>query len=396
MAIALIKVLRLLYCYKLIKLSNELRDVISIIKQMLPKLAGIAFLLFMALVVFSVMGMSYFGKAKQGNFINYKNNFSDFWSSSLVLIKCLVGANWNRYMRELGTPHQNCVSSQSYAELFVNGPQVCGGYKSWFFFIFFIMICRMLILNLVVAVFVEYFITKKIKTKFINKKNVSNFYYYWSLYDTGLEYDISCKDFILLCLQLKQPFDSLFDYIDKKRPEIKGNLTISPDNKIVIEDLILIRIAYFLNGVTVKPNGRITLYCALEYLLFKIVVGNIEDFEFYKPDDHINTEFLSLIKKKYEKTIGTKQKSKRKSSKMTNLLKSSKNSKKSSKVRVQAKASNFELLLSKEKKGLMEFIAEEIILNNLKLLLKEKKGIKGIIQSIVLYKQKNRNFYNFK
>ena len=74
-----------------------------------------------------------------GQIINDNVNFKDILSSMTTLIRVLTGDQWNDIMHELAINQVNCTNEeQTYEDLKLNGPNGCGTWSSYPYFIFFI------------------------------------------------------------------------------------------------------------------------------------------------------------------------------------------------------------------------------------------------------------------
>ena len=99
-------------------------------------------------------------------------NFSNFSMALIILLRCSTGEGWNLIMRELaiqedqpvfwknGRPTEDplyCKRDQTFDDLKEFGPQGCGGKDSYMYFVIFIVVIQMMMLNLFIAVVLEGF-----------------------------------------------------------------------------------------------------------------------------------------------------------------------------------------------------------------------------------------------
>lgn len=274
--------------YKLFKLNKCMNDYIKIFKRLFSKILLIGVLLCLAITVYGVMGMAYFGRIKHEYHINYNNNFETFINSVLILLKCLFGSNWNRIMRELGYTYKNCSDFQSYDSLIENGPLICGNYKSYIYFVSFNVICQLLILNLFVAIFVEFFSSTFNEQEIIDEDNISKLFHLWYSYDVNRNNIISYENFVMFLLQLPSCMsinNKDFQYCNvelssTKNNRFNGGVLVSPDNNLIISKCFLIKISRCLNELKIKRqlNG-IQLNDALLYIVMRILSDDYNSIE---------------------------------------------------------------------------------------------------------------------
>ena len=74
----------------------------------------------------------------------------------ILLFRCATGEDWNLIMYELNNPHieydgVKCVNNQTYPEMEADGINGCGNSFAIPFFLLFMVLISMLIMNLTVA-----------------------------------------------------------------------------------------------------------------------------------------------------------------------------------------------------------------------------------------------------
>lgn len=247
----LIRGIRILRILRLINLNEHLKSYFYTFVVLFPSLANIGSLILIILTIYAVIGMNFFGTIMPGNVINENKNFQDFTSSILSLIGVTTGDNWNDLMNELSISKDDCKDNQTYQELITDGPRGCGGMISYGFFISFILVNNMVIFNLFIAVVVESFMnnTEKIDEVIDNKK-ITQFYEIWGKYDKEINYKIEPWEFVLLMLEMDEPFGIKKEYFHdpgKNQNYYSGNIYISHDCKHFADDKMCIKALKFLN-----------------------------------------------------------------------------------------------------------------------------------------------------
>jgi hypothetical protein len=66
-----------------------------------PSLANIAFLLFLLVIFYAIVGMNLFGKVMLHDSLNEHANFQTFGNAFLTMMRCATGEGWNDIMNAL-------------------------------------------------------------------------------------------------------------------------------------------------------------------------------------------------------------------------------------------------------------------------------------------------------
>ena len=179
-------------------------------------------------------------------------------------------------MREVAFPFENCFQNQDYISLFVFGQNECGNYKSWIYFIGFIIMCKILLMNMIIGIFTVYFVNNKLKNKIMNKQHSYEFCLAWSEFDKNLTFKLSCEEFLLLCIDLDEPFNKIFEISNwKSSPdEITGNFLVTKSKTKYISRVNFILLSYIFDNINLTEDNKVHYGDALIYLIFKIINGN--------------------------------------------------------------------------------------------------------------------------
>mmetsp|Transcript_5497 Transcript_5497/g.8592 ORF Transcript_5497/g.8592 Transcript_5497/m.8592 type:complete len:206 (+) Transcript_5497:5304-5921(+) len=129
-ALAIIKAIRIMRLFRLVRASKNLRVLIDSLIVILPSIGNVGSLIMLMFFIFAVIGMNMFAGVKQQVELNENNNFTSFGMSLLLLIRCSTGENWNIIMRELALQEDDhlvsfkpkCVLTQTYDHFMEHGP----------------------------------------------------------------------------------------------------------------------------------------------------------------------------------------------------------------------------------------------------------------------------------
>ena len=154
------------------------------------------------------------------------------------MIQCAMLQKWDHYMFELAETKEGCSDSQSYKDIQTSGIKGCGTYWSYVYFMSFVVIVPMMIMNLFLAVVVEgYLESLKEQEAVINPNQMEELLDKWAEYDpTGSGFMVP-ENMAFLLYELHPPIglkdDSVqfeYDILSKKN---KGYL-VSPNKKVIL------------------------------------------------------------------------------------------------------------------------------------------------------------------
>jgi hypothetical protein len=273
----LIRGIRILRVIRLINLNKQVKDYFYTLIILFPSLYNLGSLVLINLIIFSVIGMNLFGTVMYDDIINPTNNFKNFISSFIFLIKVTTGDNWGDSMYSLARGQPGCRDEQTYEDLANNGPQGCGNWMSFFFFIVFLLFNKMVIMNLFIAVVVDTFVSKTEKSDKIDDSKVQVFFELWGKYDRQINYYIEPWEFVLLMLELEYPLgikgDSSFEAEYDRTRVLTGDIHISHNNKYFVDNKQCIRILSKLN--LISRDGKIHLIDAIVLVLKRALFKGI-------------------------------------------------------------------------------------------------------------------------
>lgn len=95
--------------------------------------------------IFSVLAVFLFGHITDGEIIDEYVNFNNFGYAMLILIRISTGEDWNGIMYDTMNTRDDCL------------PNTCGSSYASIFYISFLMICSLVMLNLFILVILQQF-----------------------------------------------------------------------------------------------------------------------------------------------------------------------------------------------------------------------------------------------
>eukprot|EP01052_Picozoa_sp_SAG31_P015839 SAG31_NODE_1029_length_10253_cov_2.979515_3_plen_2033_part_00 len=147
-------VLRVFRIARIIRLLRKMKNLFGLfltVAHALPTLVNIGAILCLVYFIFAVFGMHIFGGVKHGEFLNVHANFDSFPKSLLTVFRMSTGESWN------GIMHDCSVSTDCNSESNCAMGTCCGSPISPFFFVAFQLLGQYIMLNLFIAVMLEYY-----------------------------------------------------------------------------------------------------------------------------------------------------------------------------------------------------------------------------------------------
>ena len=211
---------------------GKLRALIDTLIYLLPSVGSITLILIILLLIYGNIGMNIFGTVPYRNKINRNNNFRNFISSALLLFQATTGEGWTSIMNELAYHDCRDPSSpeyqqdvycykygvQCYDEDFVNYTSLqndiysCGNNFSYVFFISFIIIGPIFIMNLCIVMVIEGFSESMYENEGVLPQDyMDKFVSVWMEYDPECKMVIRPHEFILILKELQPPIGFNYD-----------------------------------------------------------------------------------------------------------------------------------------------------------------------------------------
>ena len=183
-ATSVIRGFRIMRIFRLVRASVHIRLIIDTLMNILPQITNIMALMLLLLFIYASLGINQFSAVMPLEHINEKNNFQSFGNAMILLMRCTTGEDWNLIMYELANDEEDCLSSQTFEDRELNGIKGCGSQFSYIYFLSFMIILSMLIMNLSVAAVIEGLDTaRKENMGIVSSDSIESFVNIWKEYD---------------------------------------------------------------------------------------------------------------------------------------------------------------------------------------------------------------------
>ena len=245
----IIRLFKILRVFRIISNFGILRNLFNTVMIMMPSIGNIGLIIGIIIVVYGNIGMNIFGTVPYRSSIIRTNNFRNFISSSLVLFRVISGEDWNEIMNEVAYHDCRNKSSSEYLNDYycyyfnitcydnykltytnidlIQSKQIedenpdnndisyhytCGNNFSYFYFITFVLITPVILLNLCIVMVVEGFSDSMHESEsLLNEDYMNKFIKLWIDYDPQCKLYILPHEFILIFKQLTPPFGINYD-----------------------------------------------------------------------------------------------------------------------------------------------------------------------------------------
>ena len=228
-----VRVFRLGRLLRFFEGAKGVRRLLFALVKSLPGLVNIATLLCLVIFIYAIIGMSSFGYVKKSNGITDVVNFETFGNSMLLLFRIGTAAGWNTILDPLMVRPPDCDP-----HLPDSGPNGnCGNrFLAVFFFVSYILIIFLIIINMYIAVILENFNEAQQQEEIgVTDDDLETFIQVWEDFDPFATHYISV-------LQLCDFLDALDPplRIPKPNRNVFGelNVPLKTDNRIYCLDLM--------------------------------------------------------------------------------------------------------------------------------------------------------------
>ena len=199
----MLRVFRIARLLRLIRAAGSINRLITTVILSVPALGNVGILLFLFLYIYTILGVELFHNLPlDGEFINYDANFATFGNAMLTLFRCITGESYNGIMHDaMVTEAHSAPGRCSDAE------GTCGGrIAPVVFFITFVVLEAMVMLNLIVAVVLDTFAEEdKAEEMKLNKGQIEAFVEAWKEVDPEATHFMPTKDLRNLLMLLDRP-----------------------------------------------------------------------------------------------------------------------------------------------------------------------------------------------
>ncbi|KAG1942420.1 sodium channel protein type 1 subunit alpha [Pimephales promelas] len=170
---------------RLIKGAKGIRTLLFALMMSLPALFNIGLLLFLVMFIYAIFGMSNFAYVKKEAGIDDMFNFETFGNSMLCLFQITTSAGWDGLLAPILNKKQdlNCDSEMEHPGSSYRGN--CGNPSvGIFFFVSYIIICFLIVVNMYIAVILENFsVATEESAEPLSEDDFEMFYEVWERFD---------------------------------------------------------------------------------------------------------------------------------------------------------------------------------------------------------------------
>ena len=203
----MLRIFRIARLLRLIRVGGDINRLITTIVVSIPALANVGFLLCLFLYIYAILGVEMFHNLPlNGDFINDDANFKTLSKAMLTLFRCVTGESYNGIMHdamitEAGSAPGRCSNEEGN----------CGNpVGAVIFFLTFVVIEAMVMLNLIVAVVLDTFAEEDKATHMkLPKAQIENFVEAWKEVDPEATHYMATKDLRRLLMLLEPPLGFL-------------------------------------------------------------------------------------------------------------------------------------------------------------------------------------------
>ncbi|XP_029306489.1 sodium channel protein type 2 subunit alpha-like isoform X1 [Cottoperca gobio] len=212
---------------RLIKGAKGIRTLLFALMMSLPALFNIGLLLFLVMFIYAIFGMSNFAYVKQEAGIDDMFNFETFGNSMICLFQITTSAGWDSLLAPiLNKREPDCDSKMEHPGNNYKGN--CGNPSvGIFFFVSYIIICFLIVVNMYIAVILENFsVATEESGELLSEDDFEMFYEVWERFDPGatqfMEYS-KLSDFAdALDPPLRMPKPNMIQLISMDLPMVSG------------------------------------------------------------------------------------------------------------------------------------------------------------------------------
>ncbi|XP_069376686.1 sodium channel protein type 2 subunit alpha-like isoform X5 [Paralichthys olivaceus] len=212
---------------RLIKGAKGIRTLLFALMMSLPALFNIGLLLFLVMFIYAIFGMSNFAYVKREAGIDDMFNFETFGNSMICLFQITTSGGWDGLLAPiLNKREPDCDSQMEHPGNSYKGN--CGNPSvGIFFFVSYIIICFLIVVNMYIAVILENFsVATEESAEPLSEDDFEMFYEVWERFDPDatqfMEYS-KLSDFAdALDPPLRMPKPNMIQLISMDLPMVSG------------------------------------------------------------------------------------------------------------------------------------------------------------------------------
>lgn len=190
-SIGFLRLFRVARILKLVNKGDAMQQLLSTFVRSFESLPYVMGLLFLVFFIFAVIGMFAFGKIppEEGTPIDSDNNFRDFSNSVMVLIRCTTGEAWQDILAY-------CYAHEE------------GGWYAIPYFVLFIIMIGLLVVNLFIAVIMDNFDYLTRDWSELGVHHLTHFQHHWQKLDPAGSGKVNPGALLFLLRQAEPPLGS--------------------------------------------------------------------------------------------------------------------------------------------------------------------------------------------
>ncbi|KAI9483591.1 MAG: Ion transport protein-domain-containing protein [Benjaminiella poitrasii] len=131
---------------------DALQTLYHAIAKSLPSIIQVSAVFMVAMCLFAMLFMEFFGLTKYGVYGTSHSNFRDYGNALLLLVRATTGEAWNAIILDYAVQYPNCNTSSNYLHNDCGSP-----FWAYFLFDIFYVVCTHIFLNLFTAVIISNF-----------------------------------------------------------------------------------------------------------------------------------------------------------------------------------------------------------------------------------------------
>ncbi|CAB1346664.1 unnamed protein product [Coregonus sp. 'balchen'] len=201
---------------RLIKGAKGIRTLLFALMMSLPALFNIGLLLFLVMFIYAIFGMSNFAYVRKESGIDDMFNFETFGNSMICLFQITTSAGWDGLLAPiLNKKEPDCDSHKEHPGSKYKGGDCGNPPVAIIFFVSYIIICFLIVVNMYIAVILENFsVATEESAEPLSEDDFEMFYEVWE------KFDARATQFM--------EYEKLSDFADALDPPLR----ISKPNKI--------------------------------------------------------------------------------------------------------------------------------------------------------------------
>ncbi|KAF8072369.1 NaCP60E [Scenedesmus sp. PABB004] len=191
----IMRLLRLARVVKLMRGMKGLRSLFGTLIASLPAFWNVGALLALLFFMYAYVGMLLLGSVRRNGGLNEHANFERFWTAALTLFKVATNDNWTDVMLAAMVHPPECDASAG----------ECGSWVVYPYFLSFVLLVSIIMLNLFTAVILESFEAQQEQDRWkLRPEHLDEFVELWAEYDDGSG-TIDPRDLEGMLLRLSPP-----------------------------------------------------------------------------------------------------------------------------------------------------------------------------------------------